>query len=108
MARRKVHVEVLAGTFDTQQHVFAHLLDHVLQQGLTLDMDQVDVITKVDPERRLAHVFPEAIVNQVVDALGIDTTVVLVFEGASEEALGASGALRLLGTWPGSRLVPEV
>ncbi|MEM1301229.1 MAG: hypothetical protein AAGH17_01500 [Pseudomonadota bacterium] len=107
MARVDVRIEVLSGTFDTQPLVFAHLLDHATARGQNIDLDCVDVIAKVDPVPRLKHFFPETIVNQLVDLMGLDTTAVLVFPGAMDTLVGDSTRLRSLGIWPGARLQPD-
>ncbi|WP_147125983.1 hypothetical protein [Shimia ponticola] len=107
MARVEVRIEVLSGTFDAQPLVFAHLLDHATARGQSIDLDHVDVISKVDPQPRLRHFFPEAIVNQLIDLMGLDTTAVLVFPGAMDTAVGDSSRLRSLGQWLGSRTLPD-
>jgi len=78
MAVVRRRVAVYAGEIESQPLVFAHLLDEM--PGL--DLDHVDVICGVDPQTRLAHALPPAQVAAVEDALGLYTTVVLIFSDA--------------------------
>lgn len=106
MAREDIPIQVLTGTFETQQLVFAHLLDVAQAAGQQIDLSYVDVICKTDPGPRLRHVFPETVTHQLTDKLGLHTTVVLMFPEAGE-ALPIDGSmLTSLGTWIGSRIIP--
>lgn len=71
-------VAVFAGTFASQPLVFAHLLDAFP----ALDLDHVEVICNVDPHDRLSHALPANDVAAIEDALGLHTTVVLIFAEA--------------------------
>ncbi len=101
MAKRDVRVEVLSGTFESQPLVFAHLLDAAPQ----LNMEAVEVICKQDPTRRLLHYFVPQSVDHIIDRLGLDTTVVLVFPEAGD-TVGDTKLLRSLSHFPGAIIVP--
>ena len=102
-------IRVLCGMFDTQQMVFEHLLHVQLRDGAALDMDHISVICRTDPRPRLLHHFDEEIVQELEEALGLRTTVVLVLPGATapqDRPLGTTEALADLGLWKGFVHVP--
>jgi hypothetical protein len=103
--RETVRVAVYAGTFASQPLAFAHLADAV--PGL--DLDRVEVICGVDPRARLAHVLAPDDVAAVEDALGLHTTVVLVFADAlppGERLPVRTAHLTWLATMQGARVRP--
>ena len=91
-------IEVLAGTFETQPLVFVHLGDIA---GGALNLDHVDVICRVPPLPRLAHVFKPAFCDQIIDRAGLRTTLVLVLPGALDGPVPETEHLRHLGHWRG-------
>lgn len=96
--KHPVRISVLAGSFESQPLVFAHLWD----VSPDLDLGEVDVICRVDPGLRLAHYFDPATCAQIEDALGLADTVVLVFEEAGPTAI-KSDMLRAVGMFEGHR-----
>lgn len=78
MATEMTRAAIYAGSFDSQPLVFAHLQDAM--PGLNLD--HVEVICGVDPVPRLKHALAPGAVSAVEDALGLRTTVVLIFSAA--------------------------
>lgn len=100
-----MQVAVYAGTLDSQPLVFAHLLDAV--PGL--DLDYVEVICGADPGPRLAHAMAPEDAAAVEDALGLQTTVVLIFDRAMPPGLRlpeATGRLTYLASFTGHRHLP--
>lgn len=91
-------IEVLSGTFETQPLVFVHLGDIA---GGALDLERVDVICRVPPLPRLAHVFAAPVCDQILDLAGVRTTLVLVFPGALDGPVPETGHLQHLGQWRG-------
>ena len=80
MRRIAVDIEVLVGTFQSQPLVFADLLD--ANPGL-INLEDIDVICRVDPATRLTHYFPSDTVETLLEAAGVETTFVLFLPGAS-------------------------
>ncbi|MEO0486284.1 MAG: hypothetical protein AAF092_10270 [Pseudomonadota bacterium] len=103
-ARVPAAIDVFAGLFESQQLCFAHLYDLASNQGADIDLGEVDVICKTDPAPRLAHYFNAQTAHNIATDMGLNTTLVLVFEGALEGTLGASDRLHALGRFQGSRL----
>lgn len=104
--RRPTRISVYAGTFDSQPAVFAHLIAAL--PGILAD--EVEVICNQDPRARLAHAFAPDVARAIEDALGLNTTVVLIFP----EALAGcgrlpaqTGALVSVGTFDGVRHVAD-
>lgn len=96
-------ISVFVGSFPEQRLVFAHLLD----AWDAVDIGEVEVICRQDPAKRLAHAFAPDRARKIEDALGLDDTVVLVFEaGWAGEAPLETERLRALGTFEGHRHRP--
>ena len=105
MATEPTRVAIYAGTFESQPLVFAHLEDAM--PGLALDA--VEVICNADPRPRLAHVLAPDVVEAVEDALGLATTVVMIFADAVPEGRrlpDATDRLRYVATVDGHRHRP--
>jgi hypothetical protein len=80
MPTEPTRIAVYAGTFESQPLVFAHLED-----GMPgLDLTEVEVIMG-DPRARLAHHFEPELAEALEDALGLNTTCVLIFPEAVPE-----------------------
>lgn len=104
--RKPSRVAVFAGTFPSQPQVFAHLLETMPD----LDLDHVEVICGHDPHDRLRHVLAAEDAASIEDALGLQTTVVLIFaEALPRGALlpATTGALMWLSTLDGARHWPD-
>ena len=106
MVTEPMGVSIFVGTFESQPLVFAHLLD--LCPGL--DFDHVEVICGVDPGPRLAHALTPQDAAAVEDALGLRTTVVMIFEAAmpigAERLPQETGLLSYLARFMGFRHRP--
>jgi hypothetical protein len=97
-------IAVYGGSFDSQPLVFAHLADAL--PGL--ELDEVEVVCREDPAKRLAHVLAARQVQTVEDALGLADTCVLVFPEAGGEPLpDATAHLTLVGRFSGHRHRPD-
>ena len=95
-----VTVDVLAGAFASQQLAFAHLLDAAAAQGLSPDLDQVEVIAPPHGTR-LRGVFDADTAEGIAAAAGGDT-VILILPGCLVTGRFAPDArLRLLGRHSG-------
>ncbi|MGR3434001.1 MAG: hypothetical protein ACU0CO_03785 [Shimia sp.] len=107
MPREAVDIEVLAGTFEDQLAVFAHMHRLAVDWGLELDPDLIEVIAREDPSRRLAHFFDAETAERIEDLVGVRTSVVLLLPGAVAPApvMDLPG-LRGLGVFPGTVVVP--
>ncbi|MCH2077900.1 MAG: hypothetical protein MK180_13660 [Rhodobacteraceae bacterium] len=101
MIRQPVTIAVHAGIFESQPLVFAHLYD--LSAG-ALALDEVEVICKENPGPRLAHYFAPKTAAAITEALGLHTTVVLLFPEAMEGDLESSTMLTPLGRFEGTRV----
>lgn len=98
--RHPVEIAVFTGTFESQPLAFAHLYD----ASAEIDLAAVEVICKSNPVQRLRHYFDEATIDAVIDGMGLNTTVVLVFPEALPAPLDSTERLTSLGTFPGTRL----
>lgn len=95
-------IAVYSGQFESQQLVFAHLLDTMP----ALDLTYVEVICGTDPRARLAHAFETAKAEALEDALGLATACVLIFPEAvpeGERLPDSTALLTGLGTHDGHR-----
>lgn len=98
MSREPVEITLFSGTFESQPLVFAHLVDTAPE----LDLDHVEVICRQDPTARLSHYLDAAQVTDVIEAMGLHTTIVLVFAQAGSFA--GSERLAPMTTLTGSRV----
>ena len=95
--RLAADIPVFAGHFTSQPLVFAHLLDAAANQGLSPDLDHVEVIARPF-ERRLAAFFPADTSTKLTDV--DENTLVLILPGA-HFPLSETQHLRALGRFPG-------
>ncbi|MEO1796389.1 MAG: hypothetical protein AAFR53_05175 [Pseudomonadota bacterium] len=98
MAREDLEITLFAGTFESQPLAFAHLYD----LDPDADLSEIEVICKAPPRPRLAHYFTPGQVDAIIDAMGLHTSLILVFPEAGR--LKASGKLFPLGRFAGSRV----
>lgn len=100
--RLAARLPVLAGTFASQQLAYAHLLDAAAAQGLSPDLDHVEVVRERRAARLAAWFAPET-AARVEAAAGADDTLVVVLPGAlTTGAFAATDRLRLLGGFRGT------
>jgi len=109
--RKPARIGVYCGTFQSQQLVFAHLLDWADERGAVAELDGIEVIRITDAPARLAHYFSPDAVAEVLRAQdrakGSDTLVLATDAGALPSC--DSSRLSYLGCLDGSliRARPE-
>ena len=99
MPREPVEIALYSGTFESQPLVFAHLF----HAAPGIDLDHVEVICRQDPTARLLHYLDPAQVTDVLEAMGLHTTIVLIFAQAG--TFTGSDLLDPLTSLTGSRVV---
>jgi hypothetical protein len=98
--RLEAEIAVLAGAFASQQLAFAHLLDAAGAQGLSPDLDHVEVIPP--PHRpRLDGYFDAATAGEIAAVAGGDWLVLVLPGALVTGAFAADARLRVLGRWRG-------
>ena len=98
--RQAARIDVLCGAFASQPLAFAHLQDAADAQGLTVDLDHVEVVAPPHGTR-LAWFFDGGTAAAIAADAG-EATVVLVLPGALPTgAFAADRRLRRIGTFEG-------
>ncbi|MEM9437519.1 MAG: hypothetical protein AAGA15_10795 [Pseudomonadota bacterium] len=104
--RQTVSIDIFAGTFESQPLAFAHLYDLAKALDVEIALDAVEVICKADPVKRLTHYFDAPRVNAIIDEMGLNTSLILIFPEAMTGALEGSTLLIPLGRFDGTRPRP--
>ena len=100
--RLSASIAVLAGDFASQQLAYAHVLDACGAQGLSPDLDHVEVV-RAPFARRLAGWFADEAAKEVERAAGGADTLVVVLPGALlGRELAETDRLRALGRFDGT------
>jgi hypothetical protein len=99
--RLEASIHVLCGPFASQPLAYAHLLDAAQAQGLSPDLDHVEVVTG-DPVPRLRHYFDAALAGELAQAAGGDTLVLVLPGALVTGSFAETFLLRDLGRHPGT------
>jgi hypothetical protein len=93
-------IQVLAGRFASQPLAFAHLLDAAERDGLSPDLDHVEVVPP-DRPARLRHYLHGASVDGLIAAAGGDLLILVLPGALVTGCFRADARLRDLGRHPG-------
>ncbi|MBM2576001.1 hypothetical protein JQC91_06765 [Jannaschia sp. Os4] len=100
--RLAASIAVLAGDFASQQLAYAHVLDACERQGLSPDLDHVEVV-RAPFGPRLAGWFPDEVAKEVEAAAdGADTLIVVLPGALLGREMAATARLRALGRFDGT------
>jgi hypothetical protein len=94
-------IRVLAGNFASQPLAFAHLLDACQRDGLSPDLDHVEIVLQ-GQDARLRHYLPEETAAGLVAAADGDALILVLPGALVTGAFRADARLRDLGAHAGT------
>ncbi|MFO6464398.1 hypothetical protein ACK8OR_08400 [Jannaschia sp. KMU-145] len=93
-------IRVLAGAFASQQLAFAHLLDAAERDGLSPDLDHVEVLMPGEGTR-LRHIFEPALARDLAEGAAGEALILILPGALVTGRFREDARLRDLGAHPG-------